>query len=108
MIKHVLFVLLVSAALSSFANEISSGAAKAEVACVLCHGANGIATLPNAPNLAGQQALYLTEQLKNYRSGKRQHEVMGYIAKNLTDLEITQLAAWYSSIKVTVKILPNP
>ena len=59
--------------------------------------------MPGAPNLAGQQAIYLSEQLKNYRSGKRQHEVMSYIAKPLTDAEIAQLSAWYNAIKVTVE-----
>jgi len=48
-------------------------------------------------------SIYLSEQLKNYRSGKRQHEVMSYIAKPLTDTEIGQLAAWYSAIKVIVE-----
>ncbi len=62
-----------------------------------------MATLPNAPNLAGQQAIYVSEQLRNYRSGKRQNEVMNMIAKTLTDTEITQLAAWYNAIKVTVE-----
>ncbi|MFT4990982.1 MAG: cytochrome c553 [Polaromonas sp.] len=104
MIKNVLSILLMSAAITGFAEDLSPGAAKAATACALCHGANGLATLPNAPNLAGQQAFYLTEQLNNYRSGKRQHEVMGYVAKNLTDVEITQLAAWYSSIKITVEV----
>jgi len=62
-----------------------------------------VATMPGAPNLAGQTAIYVSEQLKNYRSGKRHHEVMTYIAKPLTDAEIAQLAAWYSSIKVSVE-----
>ena len=90
-------------AVNCFADDIAEGRAKAEAACALCHGPNGIATMPSAPNLAGQQAIYLSEQLKNYRSGKRHHEVMTYIAKPLTDAEIAQLAAWYSAIKVNVE-----
>ena len=86
-----------------FADDAASGRLKADAACALCHGPNGLATMPGAPNLAGQQSIYLSEQLKNYRSGKRQHEVMSYIAKPLTDAEINQLATWYSSIKVTVE-----
>jgi cytochrome c553 len=43
------------------------------------------------------------DQLKNYRSGKRHHEVMSVIAKSLTDAEIANLSAWYSAIKVTVE-----
>jgi cytochrome c553 len=95
-------ILFLSAA--CWADDVSSGRAKADVACALCHGPNGMATLPNAPNLAGQQPIYISEQLKNYRIGKRHNEVMNVIAKNLTDAEITQLAAWYSAIKVSAEM----
>jgi cytochrome c553 len=100
--KRVLFLILMCTAFHSFADDVDEGRLKAEVACALCHGPHGVAVLPNAPNLAGQQAIYLSEQLKNYRSGKRQSEVMNMIAKPLTDLEIAHLAAWFSSVKVTV------
>ena len=102
--KKVWFISLLLAAFSSWADDAAAGRAKADVTCALCHGPNGVATLPNAPNLAGQQALYLSEQLKSYRSGQRQNAVMGVIAKPLTDAEIAQLAAWYSAIKVTVEL----
>lgn len=101
--KKLFFALLVCLGLNSHANDVALGRAKADVACALCHGPTGLATLPNAPNLAGQSAIYVSEQLKNYRSGKRQNEVMGVIAKQLTDIEISQLASWYSAIKVTVE-----
>jgi hypothetical protein len=101
--KKILFPLLLSAAFCAQADDLTQGRAKAEAACALCHGATGQATLPNAPHLAGQQAIYLSEQLKNYRSGKRHNEVMNMIAKPLTDAEITQLVAWYSAVKVTVE-----
>ena len=81
-----------------------AGRQKAQAACVMCHGQNGIAPMPSAPNLAGQQEIYLTEQLKNYRIGKRQHEVMSVIAKSLTDADIEALAIWYSSMKITVDV----
>ena len=100
--KRFVFVLAL-VAFNSFADDAAEGRAKADAACALCHGPNGVASMPGAPNLAGQQAIYLSEQLKNYRSGKRQHEVMSYIAKPLTDAEIAQLAVWYSSIKVSVE-----
>jgi cytochrome c553 len=66
----------------------------------------GLATLPDAPNLAGQSPLYLAAQLKAYRSGTRQHEIMTLMAKPLSDPDIDNLAAWYSSIKVRVDPLP--
>ena len=85
------------------AQDLKAGRDKADTACALCHGPTGIASMPSAPNLAGQPPIYTSEQLKNYRSGKRHHEVMSVIAKPLTDAEIADLAAWYSSIKVTVE-----
>lgn len=103
MIKNVFAFSLLAVAFGCLADDVASGRSKADAACALCHGPSGLATLPNAPNLAGQQAIYLMEQLKNYRSGKRQNEVMNVIAKPLTDAEISQLAAWYSAIKVTVE-----
>jgi cytochrome c553 len=71
--------------------------------CSTCHGVNGISMLPNAPHLAGQPQIYLVEQLKAYRSGKRSNEVMSVIAKPLSDADIDALAAWYAAIKFEVK-----
>lgn len=62
------------------------------------------AVVPDAPHLAGQPAIYIVEQLKNYRSGKRQNEVMSVMAKPLTDREIDDLAAWYESIQISVTV----
>ena len=78
------------------------GRAKAR-ACAVCHGALGIGTQPDAPNLAGQPEIYLREQLKAYRSGRRAHEVMNVIAKPLTDADIAELAAWFASIAVEAR-----
>jgi cytochrome c553 len=102
--KSLVSIFLVFTAFNVFADDVTLGRAKAEMACALCHGATGIAVLPNAPNLAGQQAIYLSEQIKNYRSGKRQNEVMNLIAKQLTDEEITQVTAWYSSVKIKAEV----
>jgi cytochrome c553 len=86
-------------ACAASAADPAAGRAKA-VACAVCHGQAGISTLPNAPHLAGQPAIYLEEQLRNYRSGKRQHEQMSLVAKPLSDADIGELAAWYASIRI--------
>jgi len=62
--------------------------------------------MPDAPNLAGQPRPYLVSQLKAFRGGKRQHEVMSVIAKPLTDDDIELLADWFSSIAVEAKARP--
>jgi len=96
-------VLLVCATLCGFswAADAKLGQTLSGV-CSTCHGAQGLSVLPNAPNLAGQPAIYLEEQLKHYRNGKRSHEVMGVIAKPLSDSDIENLAAWYANIKIQV------
>lgn len=71
--------------------------------CVTCHGEQGLSQLPDAPNLAGQPEIYLREQLRAYRSGKRVNETMNVIAKSLTDAEITELAGWYAGHEIQVK-----
>ena len=68
------------------------------VQCFPCHGKDGVGLGPEFPNLAGQKATYLTKALRDFRSGKRQDEVMSLMAKPLTDAEITQLAEYYESL----------
>jgi cytochrome c553 len=66
-------------------------------------GALGVATAPDTPHIAGQPERYLSEQLKAYRSGKRFHEVMSVMAKPLSDDDIGDLSAWFSSLTVEAK-----
>jgi cytochrome c553 len=72
-------------------------APKASQTCVACHGIDGIGILPEYPNLAGQHADYIEVALKAYRSGQRKNAVMGGMAAPLTDADIRELAAYYSS-----------
>jgi len=68
-------------------------------ACVGCHGQQGVAAPEgNFPNLAGLRADYIAKQLTDYRTGSRNHALMGMIAKALTDEEIGQLARYYGSL----------
>lgn len=102
MIRAAWFLAAWAAAANAHAADPAAGKAKA-AACAVCHGQLGVSMVPNAPNLAGQPEIYLAEQLRNYRSGKRTHEVMGVIAKALSDAEIDNLAAWFASIRVEVR-----
>ena len=66
-----------------------------EKGCVACHGEKGGAIAPIYPNLNGQYETYLRLQLVAYKSGKRVNAVMNGMAANLSDEEITALAAHY-------------
>jgi len=88
-----------SAAQATQAEEIAAGRAKAQ-ACAVCHGPVGVATHPQAPNLAGQPMNYLIEQLKAFRAGKRRNEMMDLMARPLTDNDIEQISLWFSAIRI--------
>lgn len=96
------FFLVIAAPAS--AGDPAAGRAKAEMTCQTCHGLDGVATIPMAANLAGQQKLYLVAQLEAYRSGKRRHEQMSIIAQMLSDEDIENLAEWYAGIRITVEM----
>jgi len=101
-IGSIMIALFGAMPMASVAADIAAGKAKASVTCAMCHGPVGQSMQPNVPNLSGQPEVYTVEQLRNYRSGKRLHEVMSLMAKPLTDSEIDNLAAWYASLKVDV------
>lgn len=99
-----LFVTLVVIAFSASTSLVqaadpASGKIKAK-ACRACHGIDGIARIPIAPHIAGESRIYLQTQLKAFRSGKRENEIMSVITKKLSDEDIADLAAWYASIKI--------
>jgi cytochrome c553 len=85
------------------AADAAAGRTKA-AKCAVCHGLDGIAKNPNAPNLAGESTIYIRKQLGAFRSGERKDPQMSIMAKNLSDEDIADLAAWYSSLKVTVEM----
>ena len=70
--------------------------------CAGCHGVAGISNNPMWPNLAGQQPGYLVKQLKAFRDGSRTDPMMSLMAKPLSDEDIANLAAWYSSLQPSV------
>ena len=51
------------------------------------------------PNLAGQKAGYLKKQLQDIKTGKRQDPMMSAMAKPLSQADIDNLAAYFSSLK---------
>ncbi|HYY16633.1 MAG TPA: c-type cytochrome, partial [Gammaproteobacteria bacterium] len=61
--------------------------------------ANGKSANELWPNLAGQRAAYLAKQLKAFRSGTRTDPMMSPMAKPLTDADIENLAAYFSSLQ---------
>ncbi len=82
--------------------DIAAGKAKATAVCAACHGATGISAIPMYPNLAGQKEMYLVSSLKAYKAGQRtggMAPVMAGQAAALSDADINNVAAYFSSLK---------
>jgi cytochrome c553 len=88
------------------AGDPKAGRQKA-LQCQTCHGLDGTAKLPEAPNLAGQSEAYLLKALRDFRSGARKNELMSLVIANLKDTDIADLAAYYAAIPVTVGTPPK-
>jgi cytochrome c553 len=66
--------------------------------CTPCHGDEGIARDTEVPHLAGQNEVYLANQLRAFRSGDRAHPDMAVMASALDDATIAALAAYYADL----------
>lgn len=86
---------------SANAADARAGRQKVTV-CQACHGLDGLSKNPEAPNLAGQIEGYLVKALSAYRSGERKNESMNIVAKDLSDQDVADVAAYYASIQVDV------
>jgi cytochrome c553 len=80
------------------AGDVAAGKAKSGT-CTSCHGMNGKTMNPNYPNLAGQNANYLVTAIKDYKNGNRKNALMGSMVSALSDTDIDDIAAYYSSLK---------
>jgi cytochrome c553 len=85
------------------AEDTAAGKKKAAATCQVCHGLDGIAKMPDAPNLAGQSKIYLGRSLKAYKTGERKNPQMSVVAATLSDDDIANLSAYFASIKITVQ-----
>lgn len=101
--KKQILALLAASALTVSATAMAGGdaaAGKAKAAtCAGCHGANGVSLAPIYPNLKGQKAAYIVKQLKAFKDGSRKDPTMNAMAKPLSDADMANVAAYFSSQK---------
>jgi cytochrome c553 len=105
MIKNAQLVLAACALSSVFvlpvhaAGNADAGKTKA-AACGACHGADGNSVAPTFPKLAGQVPEYIIKQLHDFKAGRRSNPVMSPMAQPLSDQDIEDVAAYFSSQKL--------
>jgi cytochrome c553 len=78
------------------AGDADAGQGKSAI-CAACHGADGNSAVPNWPKIAGQHAPYLERQLGLIKSGARPVPEMAGIVAGLSDQDLANVAAYYST-----------
>jgi cytochrome c553 len=73
------------------------GKALAAASCSRCHGEDGNSTIPGTPTLAGQQPRYLVAAFQEYHQGERKKNAMGANQGELNNLDLEDLALYFSS-----------
>jgi len=91
----------------AMAGDPAAGEEKAAT-CAACHGADGVSTIASNPILAGQYASYIKHALESYRDGSRPNAIMAGFAAQLSDEDIADLAAWFSSQTGPLQTAPRP
>jgi cytochrome c553 len=85
------------------AEPIKGDPAKAEPVvaslCASCHGQDGNSEVPGFPKLAGLQFEYLLREMKDYKEGRRQSDVMAPFIAALSEEDLNNLAAYFAARK---------
>ncbi|NOX93069.1 MAG: cytochrome c4 [Gammaproteobacteria bacterium] len=86
--------------------DVSKGQLKS-AACQGCHGPDGNSFSPDWPSLAGQNANYLSGQIRDFQSGARQDPTMQSMVTGLTEQDIADIAAYFGAQKVKTDAASN-
>jgi cytochrome c553 len=88
--------------------EANSNAGKEKAAaCAGCHGEDGNSMVSTFPKLAQQHSSYLIKELKAFKAGTRVNAMMNPLAMGLSDEDIEDIAAFYTSKKISANTLPT-
>lgn len=87
-----------------FSSHIQAGDAvkgkEKSAVCAACHSVDGNSLIAVNPKLAGQGEKYLIKQLQDFKSKDRDNAVMFGMAGMLSDEDVANVSAYYSSQKV--------
>ena len=89
-------LMLVTAEGSLAGGDAKAGQDKAAM-CLGCHGADGNSLVPSFPKLAGLGEKYLLKQMQDIRDGRRPVAVMAGQVDNMSDQDLSDIAAFYNS-----------
>ncbi|MEW8028089.1 MAG: c-type cytochrome [Candidatus Thiodiazotropha sp.] len=70
------------------------------ILCNSCHGKDGIAVQPLAPNLAGQNPVYIVDQFQRFGDGRRNDYLMSNLAKTFSFEDKIKIALYYADMEM--------
>lgn len=76
--------------------------------CAGCHGQDGNSVVPGFPKLAGQQKVYLLREMMDYKEGRRQSDVMVPVLANLSEEDVSKLAAYFADQEPSPGVVVHP
>jgi cytochrome c553 len=93
-------------ALNALHPSFAQSTAKRMQACTTCHGAGATATVGRTanevyfPRIAGKPALYLYNQLINFRDGRRHYGLMVGLVEHQSDAALMEMAQYFSQLQL--------
>lgn len=94
--RRLLAALFVLSAPALADDDMARAEALVQGRCALCHGATGSSSSPLYPKLAGQHPEYLLKQLLNFKRGERDSSDMRKVVRELEEVDMRALAAFFS------------
>lgn len=106
--KIMVFIVALSTSIAIHAANNANKMPEKAALCSACHGPNGNSTNPVWPNIAGQHSSYLDKQLHDYKQGTtRKDPTMAAIVANLSDMDMSELARYYSTQPIMESSVPE-
>jgi cytochrome c553 len=90
------------------AGPLDERGALQSVTCTACHGQAGNSRSSAMPIIAGQDAAYLKKQIEDYAAGKRLSAEMEPYAKQVLNLGVDDVAAYFASRRREPTPIPSP
>lgn len=94
--------------------SFAQNAAKRMQACTTCHGAGSTATVGRTanevyfPRIAGKPEQYLSNQLLNFRDGRRHYGLMVGLVEHQSDAALREMAQYFAQLQLPYPEPQNP
>jgi cytochrome c553 len=102
--------MLLGAVTAAAAQDAANARAQEIIAgsCFVCHGSQGESSGAGFPRLAGQNGAYITQQLADFKSGRRKSSTMQPMVEELVAADFELLGRFFESRPTGAHAVENP